>query len=601
MRTREKDRRDSVIILLLILFFGFICIILASGWALRFAPSWKLDTNMGSNLNPNSDFLTKRPVNFIAPLDQAILTQPVWMNVFLTPGISLSTRTPLPTSTVTNIPSKTSTPNPTQTATPAPTNTWVVVAIPTNTKIYYPPPPPIPSNTPITPLPSVDLSITKTDGSPTYTPGNVITYTIVVSNVGSSNAIGASVADAIPPAITGTILNCVANGAASCGTNVSVGNNLSYTGVNISAGAGNFLTITVNGVVAPATTGNLVNTATVTAGAGQADPTPSNNTATDIDTPVFIANLQITKTDNATDYIAGASVQYIIVVSNAGPNGVNGVTVADTFSANLVPASVVWTCTGSGGASCTANGAGNINDAVVNLPAGTSVTYTINATVVASPTTGSLVNTAVVNITASTTPAGITDPDLSNNSATDSDTLIVPDAFPPEIGINPDGTATSGIYNLMSGSYLTLPLNITVNGHTNLDGTPWDLVYYERPFGSGVALDWIIVQVGDGRNWYTVFYWGDNFPNSNPDTNTNMNFNILPLPTTGPAVPPQEPDQRDIPTANLYADAVSGIQTGIAIDLDGVVPPGNYLYVRFFAPPNDTDGHTEIDAVQVLP
>ncbi len=37
-----------------------------------------------------------------------------------------------------------------------------------------------------------DLAVTKTDGSATYTPGNAITYTIVVSNNGPSAVTGAT-------------------------------------------------------------------------------------------------------------------------------------------------------------------------------------------------------------------------------------------------------------------------------------------------------------------------------------------------------------------------------------------------------------------------
>jgi len=94
------------------------------------------------------------------------------------------------------------------------------------------------------------------------------------------------------------------------------------------------------------------------------------------------------------------------------------------------------------------------------------------------------------------------------------------------------------------------------------------------------------VEISDGTNWYTIFNWGNNVA----DTNTNMDFNIL----SNPQVP-EEPDQRDIPTAELYN------LTGIAIDLDSIVPPGAYPYIRFIAPPGDIDNHMEIDAIQVLP
>ena len=42
--------------------------------------------------------------------------------------------------------------------------------------------------------------------------------------------------------------------------------------------------------------------------------------------------------------------------------------------------------------------------------------------------------------------------------------------------------------------------------------------------GTGIFLDWVIVEIGNGTNWYTVFYWGDNIA----DTNSNMNFNLCP-------------------------------------------------------------------------
>jgi hypothetical protein len=196
--------------------------------------------------------------------------------------------------------------------------------------------------------------------------------------------------------------------------------------------------------------------------------------------------------------------------------------------------------------------------------------------VIATPT-GDLVNTATASV-----PAGITDPNPGNNSATDTDTLIVTDPVPPnvQIGTPPDGV----VYNLSSGTTLTLQLNLVANGDAG-----YDLVYYELPAGSGVMLDWIIVEISDGQNWYTVFNWSDNIA----DTNSNANFNILTIPVTPPD--PEEVDQRDVAAADLYNG------TGIAIDIDSIVPLGIYSYIRFYAPPGDVDGHTEIDAIEILP
>src|SRR6185369_5546900 len=110
--------------------------------------------------------------------------------------------------------------------------------------------------------------------------------------------------------------------------------------------------------------------------------------------------------------VAGGSVTYAIMASNAGPSDATAATVADTFPAVLT---ATWTCVGAGGGTCTASGSGDIDD-TVNLPAGGSVTYTVSATI--SPAaSGALSNTATV-----TAPAGVTDPTPGNNSATDTDT-----------------------------------------------------------------------------------------------------------------------------------------------------------------------------------
>ncbi|MBK7474079.1 MAG: DUF11 domain-containing protein [Betaproteobacteria bacterium] len=176
----------------------------------------------------------------------------------------------------------------------------------------------------------------------------------MVSNAGPSNATGASVADTVPATITGVTANCVATGTASCGTNGTAGNAVSFTNVDIAAGAGNFLTITVAGTVNPATTGNLVNTATVTTGTGQTDPTPANNTATDTDTAAPSTDLSITKTDGSPTYTAGAPISYSIVVSNVGPGNATGASVADTVPANIT--GVTANCVATGTASCGTNG-----------------------------------------------------------------------------------------------------------------------------------------------------------------------------------------------------------------------------------------------------
>src|SRR5262249_22820207 len=79
-----------------------------------------------------------------------------------------------------------------------------------------------------------------------------------------------------------------------------------------------------------------------------------------------------------TTVVAGNPTTYTITVANAGPSAVTGAAVNDTFPATLT--GVTWTCTPAGtGASCGAtSGTGNIAT-TVNLPAGTSATFTATA------------------------------------------------------------------------------------------------------------------------------------------------------------------------------------------------------------------------------
>ena len=257
---------------------------------------------------------------------------------------------------------------------------------------------------------------------------------------------------------------------------------------------------------------------------------------------------------------------YVIVASNSGPGNVTGATVTDTFSSNLT--SITWSCAGSGGASCTANGAGNINDTSVNLPVGTSITYTVNATVISSPS-GTLDNTATVAV-----PIGVTDPVPGNNSASDipSDQLIVPNP-PGNIGPSPDGSVTT----ISSPTFITLQL-----GSPLIVSSPdgYDLVYYPDPAAPTLQVDWVILQISDGSNWYTIFNWG----NGSPDTNTDVPYPMCAA----------ETDNCVIDTSS------SANPPGISIDVDGIVPIGTYSYIRIFSPVDSGDG-VAVDAIQVLP
>jgi hypothetical protein len=144
------------------------------------------------------------------------------------------------------------------------------------------------------------------------------------------------------------------------------------------------------------------------------DPNSANDSATDTDTLVASADVNIGKTDLATTETVGTPVTYFITVGNNGPSTAP-VTVVDNFPAALSGCST--TCAPSGGATCTAGPtAGNINDSIT-VPAGGQAVYTSTCNISASAY-GNLVNTATATVT-----GGVTDPSSANNTSTDTDLL----------------------------------------------------------------------------------------------------------------------------------------------------------------------------------
>ncbi len=280
--------------------------------------------------------------------------------------------------------------------------------------------------------PQADLSITKVDnvGGSSVTgahgsvsPGGSLTYTITVTNSGPSAVSGATISDPFPSSLTGVTWTASATTGSPSGFSTSGSGNINDT--NVTMPVGSVITYTVHAMLTTSATGTLTNVATVADPSGTTDPTPSNNTATDVDAIEASADLQITKTDSGggssitskTGYAyKGSTLVYTVTVTNAGPSAVSGATIADTLPSAL--SSVTYTASQTGGASgFTANGSGNIDDTNVSMPSGSKITYTID-TKVSSSASGTISNTATV-----TAPSSVTDPTPSNNSATDTDTV----------------------------------------------------------------------------------------------------------------------------------------------------------------------------------
>ena len=308
-----------------------------------------------------------------------------------------------------------------------------------------------------------DLAVSASNGVGTVLTGAPVSYAVAVTNIGPSTAASVTLDLDVPETLEDVVYT------PSAGTfDVATG---AWTGLDL--GPGDEATLTVSAVVAATATGTLTFEASVTAPEGSFDPAAGNNSASDTD-PVIRgeADLAISITDGLATVAAGDPIAYTIVASNLGPTDVDGAPVSVPVPAALL--GTTWTCAASGGAACSPAGSGAIGD-VVDLPAGSQVTYTLQGTVDPLAATGTLAVTASVQA-----PSDIVDPVAANNTATDTTALLgdgppVPD--PQSVTVVEDGAV--GITLTASdpdGDPLTLAV-ATLPAHGALTGTVPNLVY----------------------------------------------------------------------------------------------------------------------------
>ncbi|MGV9246755.1 DUF11 domain-containing protein [Streptomyces sp. NPDC003710] len=233
----------------------------------------------------------------------------------------------------------------------------------------------------------VDLAVTK-DGPASATEGDVVTYTITVTNNSASPSSGYTVTDYLPTGIRGVV--------APPGCAIPAPGRLVCTHGALAGHAS--ATITVTGTAGQDFT-NLQNIVTVE---GVETDTDYTNNAAAVRTAVARrkADLSLTKSGPSTAP-ANSQVTYTLTVRNNGPHASTGWTVSDQLPATLhgpyttspgcsVSASNLLTCTGG--------------------PLAVGATATVTVTGTAGPGFNGVRNTAVVR--------GLDfDPSLGNNTA----------------------------------------------------------------------------------------------------------------------------------------------------------------------------------------
>ncbi len=123
-------------------------------------------------------------------------------------------------------------------------------------------------------------------------------------------------------------------------------------------------------------------------------------------------DVAVTMTNNRGFVQFGHTLDYVIVVTAAGPSNAHNVLVTDLLPSQVDAANAHWVCLPAVGASCTASGSGDLVGQSADIPSGSSVTYVLSATVLDNQA----VDNDTITNTVSVSVDGDTDP--SNNTET---------------------------------------------------------------------------------------------------------------------------------------------------------------------------------------
>ena len=298
--------------------------------------------------------------------------------------------------------------------------------------------------------PSADFSLSIDNGTNQVVMGGRTLYTIEVANNGP---------DAGQANITvgfDSYLACGWTCSGSGGATCTAPSGISYIEQNTTMPANGRLTYLADCSVSPDTVpGQAGAYGLVSPQSPIIDPQPGNNSAEDIDTPIRLADLSISKSNGVDQIAAGAPTTYTIVVRNDGPSVVADAVVSDSIDGT--PLVCVFHCSSTVAGWCTSPQYGSLLARGRLLP-GQIVTYTADCHT-GPATRGTISNTASVG-------GGHVDSDPSDNSATDTDL----------VGVQSDLAVTlTTPAQVAAGGLLGFTLNIANHGPSDPGAIPLQL------------------------------------------------------------------------------------------------------------------------------
>ena len=304
--------------------------------------------------------------------------------------------------------------------------------------------------------PVADLGLTKSDSPDPVLAGQLLTYTLDVSNGGPHDAPAVTVTDNLP---AGTTFESATPSQGGCSQASGV---VTCALGTVPNGGGASVQIQVR----PQSEGSVTNQASVSSDAG--DLNQSNNAASAMTTVDPAADLELTKSDSPDPVLSGQPLTYTLTVDNAGPSSTAGVVLSDALPAGVTFGSVTTTQ-----GSCS-NLSGSILCSIGTMADETTVTIEIHVTAGAPATVVN--NASVLGMT--------TDPDTADNSASATTTIspaanlsLTKSDSPDPVQAGDLLTYTLGVANAgpqdATGVTLTdtLPANVVFDSATPSQGT----------------------------------------------------------------------------------------------------------------------------------
>ncbi|MEP5615887.1 MAG: gliding motility-associated C-terminal domain-containing protein [Flavobacteriaceae bacterium] len=352
----------------------------------------------------------------------------------------------------------------------------------------------------VSPIPLVDVVVTKTADNLTPNVGDPIAFTVIVNNDGPSDATNVVVTDVLASGYE--LVSALPSGGTYDASNGS------WTLGNLANGASENIVITANVLAS----GDYTNTAELTGlSETDIDSEPSNNDSTEDDqqtivpVPVMMSDLLLRKSVDILSPLVGEEVIFNISITNNGPSDVTGVEIIDllpsgyTYVSNnrtagvYIPGTGIWELNGTipNGTTETMNIVAIVNPSgdYFNI---TEVFSSSNLDPNSTPNNNNIFENDLD--TAGTTPIPASDlslditvdnefPDvgsnvtftvsITNEGPSDASGVVISDALPSGyiyMSDNSGGTydAASGLWNLgviASGS--SVELNITAQVNTS--------------------------------------------------------------------------------------------------------------------------------------